>query len=154
MYLTNMFAGSNIYTFEIEYSSDGKRHLIITEEKQSSIEEKSEVAIAVSEEYLTIFTEMLNTATRFMIEHKASEAAFAKTSSGIVSTNEAKANQKSYSVEEKRKEHSKAYAKWTQDEDDKLKKLFAEGRTAKELAEIFQRNRGAITSRLAKLGLT
>ena len=60
---------------------------------------------------------------------------------------------KKYSVEEKRKDDANAYAKWTDEEDAKLKALFEEGETVDRLSMIFQRNRGSINSRLAKLGL-
>jgi DNA-directed RNA polymerase specialized sigma24 family protein len=60
---------------------------------------------------------------------------------------------KTYSIEEIRQTHSQAYIPWAKDEDEKLELLFCEGKTSKELAEIFQRNIGAINSRIKKLGL-
>ncbi len=59
--------------------------------------------------------------------------------------------EKSYSVSEVRKKHQHAYKGWTDEDDQALKKLFAEGKKVKELAEHFGRTRGAIRSRLKKL---
>jgi DNA-directed RNA polymerase specialized sigma24 family protein len=60
---------------------------------------------------------------------------------------------RTYSIEEIRQTHSQAYMPWSKDEDDKLELLFCEGKTSKELAQLFQRNVGAINSRIKKLGL-
>lgn len=47
----------------------------------------------------------------------------------------------------------RAYEPWTSEEDASLRRQHLEGRSARELAEIFQRQPGAITSRLRRLGL-
>jgi hypothetical protein len=62
-------------------------------------------------------------------------------------------NDKTYSVAAIRQDHPMAYAKWTPEEDERLWSLHQSGRTNKDLADLFQRNRGAIRSRLAKLAL-
>lgn len=58
-----------------------------------------------------------------------------------------------YSVEACRIDYPNAYMPWTQEDDDKLEQLFCEGKTTKELSEIFQRKQGAIRSRVKKLEL-
>jgi RecQ family ATP-dependent DNA helicase len=60
---------------------------------------------------------------------------------------------KTNSVAAIRQDHPMAYAKWTPKEDERLWSLHQSGCTNKELADLFQRNRGAIRSRLAKLAL-
>lgn len=60
---------------------------------------------------------------------------------------------KKYFVDEIRKKFKKAYMPWTEAEDNNLKDLFAKGKTVRKLAEIFERKRGAIRSRLRKIGL-
>ena len=47
-----------------------------------------------------------------------------------------------------------AYKSWHKEDDERLTKLYKDGVSVKELMTIFQRNRGSITSRLRKLGLT
>lgn len=58
-----------------------------------------------------------------------------------------------YSVEACRVDYPNAYIPWTQEDDDKLERLFCEGKTTKELSGIFQRKQGAIRSRVKKLEL-
>jgi len=61
--------------------------------------------------------------------------------------------EKAYSVDEIRLVHREAYKKWNTEEDIKLAKLFNEGKSVKEIADLLGRNDGAITSRLKKLDL-
>lgn len=46
-----------------------------------------------------------------------------------------------------------AYQPWTEEDDQLLKRLFIEGKTIEELMTLFERNRGAIVSRIKKMGL-
>ena len=62
-------------------------------------------------------------------------------------------NQKAYSVAEIRKKHLRAYEKWTDAEDSELSESYHEGLSVYELADRHQREKGAIHSRLKKLGL-
>ena len=70
--------------------------------------------------------------------------------SELKTTNE---SSRAYSLDDKRKEHKNAYLKWTKEDDERLEILFCEGRTVKELCEIFERNNGSIRSRIKKLEL-
>lgn len=54
-------------------------------------------------------------------------------------------------IEQQRLKHSKAYVQWTEDEDKKLIELHAIGKTIEELCKVFERNEGAIKSRIKKL---
>lgn len=58
-----------------------------------------------------------------------------------------------YTKAEKQQVHKNAYEKWTEEDDEKLELLFCEGKTVKELMNIFARNEGAIKSRIKKLEL-
>lgn len=60
--------------------------------------------------------------------------------------------EKKYSIEEVRNRHGNAYLPWTDDADAYLVRMYKEGRSVKELSEIFERGAGAIRSRLMKLG--
>lgn len=59
----------------------------------------------------------------------------------------------SYSLEEKRMENKNAYMPWTSEDDSELEKLYCEGKTVVELMTLFERNKGAIESRIKKLEL-
>ncbi len=52
-----------------------------------------------------------------------------------------------------RARHPNAYCPWDQAQDEQLRELFAQGSSVASLAQTFNRTRGAIRSRLAKLGL-
>jgi len=58
-----------------------------------------------------------------------------------------------YSVEDIRKDHPKAYAPWNEKEDQILELAFLAGRPIPRIAKELGRNEGAIRSRLKKLGL-
>jgi hypothetical protein len=64
-----------------------------------------------------------------------------------------KSPEKTYNIEEIRKTHEKAYLPWTPEEDNKLEELSRSGGSILNLATHFGRNKGAISSRLKKLGL-
>ena len=49
--------------------------------------------------------------------------------------------------------YKNAYAHWTEEDDNRLRMLYYEGKNVKELMFLFDRNQGAIRSRLKKLGL-
>ncbi len=60
---------------------------------------------------------------------------------------------KTHSVENLRKDYPKAYAPWSEKEDQHLELAFLAGRSVPLIAEDLGRNEGAIRSRLKKLGL-
>ncbi len=61
---------------------------------------------------------------------------------------------KTYSVDEIRAEHPAAYAKWDEQQDERLRQLHHAGNSVNEIAEAMQRQPGGIRSRMAKLNLT
>lgn len=65
-----------------------------------------------------------------------------------------KSNKKAYTYEEKREEYGNAYLPWEEEADELLTKMYVEeGTSIALLSEIFERTKGAIHSRLVKLGL-
>jgi len=60
---------------------------------------------------------------------------------------------KAYSVDNIRQQFPSAYKKWTEREDMQLKEGYKKGKTINELSYIFRRKKGAIRSRLKKLGI-
>lgn len=60
---------------------------------------------------------------------------------------------RSYSLETVRQRYPRAYEKWTEDEDVRLKIEYGKGLGIQPLSEMFQRQPGSIRSRLRKLGL-
>jgi F-box protein, helicase, 18 len=64
-----------------------------------------------------------------------------------------KLREKTYFVEEIRKEHKDAYTPWTVDQDDELTTMYCNGAKTKVMAKYFHRTEGAIRSRIKKLEL-
>ena len=62
-----------------------------------------------------------------------------------------KRSKKTFTLKEKRTEFPNAYKPWSQKEDEKLWSLYGKGMTIDELSAIFQRNAGAIRSRIKKV---
>ena len=60
---------------------------------------------------------------------------------------------KVYDVEEIRQEFPRAYDRWSPEEDERLRQQYAGELNIPELAKYFERNEGAIRSRLKKLGI-
>lgn len=60
---------------------------------------------------------------------------------------------RAFNLTEMRKEHPKAFVKWTTNEDNQLMALFKKGEGISQIAKIHQRKPGAIRARLDKLGL-
>ena len=54
-------------------------------------------------------------------------------------------------IQDIRKTHKQAYEPWSAEADEKLILLFREGKTVKELSEIFGRTKGGIRARINKL---
>jgi len=52
-----------------------------------------------------------------------------------------------------RKKNPNAYSIWKDEEDERLTKLFKQGKSFAELTRIFKRTNGAIRSRVKQLGL-
>ena len=60
---------------------------------------------------------------------------------------------KKFSLVEQKEKYANAYKPWTGEDDFKFETLRLAGKSVAELAEIFERNKGAIRSRLKKFGL-
>lgn len=82
---------------------------------------------------------------------------FVKACGGTLETDEMKKDdtpkQKTYSVESVREKYPRAYMPWDEAEDAQLSKRVAEGMNVKELANLHDRQPGAIRSRITKLEL-
>ena len=64
-----------------------------------------------------------------------------------------KTKQPSSYMAQQKAQHQQAYAKWSPDEEARLKDEFANGKTIPEMSTLHGRGEGAIRSRLVKLGL-
>ena len=58
-----------------------------------------------------------------------------------------------HAVDTARETHARAFERWTDEEDQRLRKARADGLTRVQLSELFERQPSAIRSRLDRLGL-
>jgi hypothetical protein len=134
IYSEKITKGSRTYFFDIKKSEKGDLYLKISESKKTASGFEHH-RLMIFDEDLIDFVEALEKSLTKFNELKEPK------------------DTKTYSVEKIRETHQQAYLPWTTVDDNKLELLFCEGKKAKELAEIFGRNVGAINSRIKKLKL-
>lgn len=134
IYSDKITKGNRTYFFDIKKSEKGDLYLKISESKKTDGGFEHH-RLMVFDEDLKDFVETLTKSLTKFKELKEPK------------------DGKAYSVEKIREKHQQAYLPWTAEDDNKLELLFCEGKKAKELAEIFGRNIGAINSRIKKLEL-
>lgn len=136
IYSDKIVKGSRTYFFDIKKSQAGDLYLTISESKktESGFEQHR---LMVFDEDLKDFVDALS---KSLSKYKELKEPTPKAP-------------KSYSVKKVRETHTQAYLPWTPEDDNKLELLFCEGTKMKELAKIFGRNEGAISSRIKKLEL-
>lgn len=118
-------AGSRTYCFDVKTSVEGTKYLVIKELRDDVKGRR----LMIFKEHIQAFRKGFRKAVRFIKKSKT----------------------KTYNVEQLHHEYPKAYAKWTQEEDSRLRSLYAQNKSVNELAGIFQRKPNAIRSRLKKL---
>jgi hypothetical protein len=126
-------AGSRTYFFDVKQSQDGTRHLVVSESRQNEAGRYDHHRVMVFEEHLEEFQRAMTEA--------------------IDNLQKLREPTKAYSVDEIRKDHPMAYAKWTPEDDRRLWALHRSGCSVKELSAEFNRKSGAIESRLRHLGM-
>lgn len=136
LYSDKLTKGRRTYFFDINKSEKGDLYLKVSESKktESGFEHHR---LIVFEEDIKDFSEAFQKALTKFTELKEPK----------------QTDGKAYSVEKIREAHKQAYLPWTPEDDSKLELLFCEGKKVKELAQIFGRNDGAISSRIKKLEL-
>ena len=136
IYSDKITKGSRTYFFTIKKSEKGDLYLKISESKKSTSDFEHHRLIVFDEDLKDFVKALKKLLTKFkdLKEPKQKDG-------------------KAYSVEKIRETHKQAYLPWTTEDDNKLELLFCEGKKVKDLAQIFGRNEGAISSRIKKLEL-
>lgn len=130
IFSTSLQAGNRTYFLDVKKTIDGNKYLKISESKRINETDFERHQIMVFDESIEKFAEALN---QTIAEMRKSE--------------------KAYSVEEIRKIYPQAYSPWTNEDDIRLELLFCERKSVTDLTKIFERNDGAIRSRIKKLEL-
>lgn len=128
LYKEKVLAGRKIYYIEIKTTKDGSKYLTINEVDPHNPIQSSRVMIF--EDHLDDFREGIERAFKFFEPKKVPQY-----------------------IQSIRQTHPRAYEKWSEEEDESLQEKYSEGMNVTELAKYFQRQKGAIRSRLKKLNL-
>lgn len=126
-------AGKRTYFVYVKQTRSDAKYLKISEGKRLDNGEYWQRHIMVFEENINKMVEALQTALQQFPSYKKPET--------------------KSKMEQIREKYANAYKPWTNEEDLKLTKLFCQGKSPNELSEIFERNVGAINSRIEKLRL-
>ena len=129
LFTEKVVAGSRTYFFDVKEAKDGTKYVVISESRQAG-SSYDHSRVMIFEDHLETFAEGFQKTLQFL---------------GVKT--------KAYKVDDVRQTYPKAYERWAPDEDEQLKVKYQEGVSVSELATYFQRQPGAIRSRLAKLGL-
>lgn len=127
--------GNRTYFFDVTKSENGSLYLSVSESKRTD-DGFEKYKILIFEEDIKDFKKVFNRAVK-----------------KLEKLTDLESDKKSYTLDDIREQHPQAYRPWSAEDDEKLEALFCEGKTVKELANIFQRKEGAITSRIKKLEL-
>lgn len=123
-------AGSRTLYLDLKQCTDGSRFLSISEVPHSGSRQRSR--ILVDERHVAALHDALG------------EVAEKLHGRGVV---------KSYTVDEKRRNHDRAYKCWTGEEDDQLREAYTRGSGIEQLARDHGRAPTAILSRMYQLGI-
>lgn len=127
--------GNRTYFFDVKRSENDSLYLSVSESKRTD-DGFEKYKILIFEEDINDFKKLFNRAVRKLEKLTDPES-----------------DKESYTLDDIREQHPQAYLPWSTEDDEKLEALFCEGKTVKELANIFERKAGAITSRIKKLEL-
>ncbi len=130
LFLAKVAAGSRTYFVDVQRAQNGVKYLKISETKHAEGKPHEHNRVMVFEENIVDFIHAVTEAMPFM-RPDAPPGRLSKL----------------------REKHPRAYAKWTPEDDARLKAEFVKGTSRAELAAIFERQPSAIKSRLQKLGL-
>lgn len=150
LFTRRVSAGSRTYFFDVKQSAEGAKYLVISESRD--VEGKWEHdRVMVFEEHLQPFLAALQAAGGFLcVRQRCRSSGFeedCEREAGDVPS----AKPKSYSLDDVRQTHQRAYRPWTEEEDQILLARYEADCSVKELAKFFERQEGAIRSRLDKL---
>lgn len=134
LFTDKIIIGNRNYFFDIKKADNDSLYLTISESKRTDRDYRKS-KILVFEEDIKSFKMVLNRIVKKM--------------DGVTSDTK----EKSYIFDDIRKQYSQAYQPWSNEDDERLEILYCEGKAVKELAAVFERTNGAITSRIKKLEL-
>ena len=151
LFTRRVSAGSRTYFFDVKQSAEGAKYLLISESRDVKGKWEHD-RVMVFEEHLQPFLAALEAAGGFLgAKQKASDSRFEEGCELQATSNLQSVSPKTYSLDDIRQTHQRAYRPWTEEEDQILLTRYEADCSVKELAKFFERQEGAIRSRLDKL---
>lgn len=133
LYSNQLTVGRRTYFFDIKTTKNNKKYLTITESKRLDKQDRFlRNNIMVFEEDIEKFESIITT----VLNHFPTSSI-----------------KKTSRMDEVKSKYKNAYKPWTVDEDIWLEELFCNELKITEISKEMERNYGAITSRISKLGL-
>ena len=123
-------AGLRTYFFDIKQSKEKTLYLVISESKAMGADYEHH-RVMIFEKYFEAFLAGFDNTIDFIRKNQ---------------------KPKSYGYKEIRQQYPKAYTRWSSNDDELLQSKYDQGVSVAELSQFFQRQPGAIRSRLVKLG--
>jgi len=151
LFTRRVSAGSRTYFFDVKESAEGAKYLLISESRD--VKGKWEHnRVMVFEEHLQPFLAALQAVGNVLsVKQKSSDSPIEEDDEDRAAEIASSVNPKSYSLDEIRQTHHRAYRPWTDEEDQMLLARFDADCSIDDLAVFFEREEGAIRSRLKKL---
>ena len=125
-------AGNITYQFSVEESIEGINYLVITASAENGAKSGKDNRIMIPWKHLESFDEAYERVINFLIE---------------------KGESRVHRIMRIRSKYKKAYTKWTDEEDIRLRKGYLKSKTIDQMAEMLYRKPSDIRARLRKLGL-
>lgn len=150
LFTRRVSAGSRTYFFDVKQSAEGAKYLVISESREVDGKWQHD-RVMVFEEHLQPFLAALQAAGDFLGAKVGSGCAFEEECERQVTGSLPREKPKAYSLDDIRQTHQRAYRPWTEEEDQMLLARYDADCSIDDLAVFFEREDGAIRSRLRKL---
>ncbi|MGI8979827.1 MAG: DUF3276 family protein [Pirellulaceae bacterium] len=150
LFTRRVSAGSRTYFFDVKQSAEGAKYLVISESREVDGKWEHD-RVMVFEEHLQPFLTALQAAGIFLCAKVGSGSGFEEDCERQVKESLPGEKPKAYSLDDIRQTHHRAYRPWTEEEDKMLLARFEADCPIGDLAAFFEREEGAIRSRLKKL---
>lgn len=128
--------GDKLFFLDLKEAVNGRQYLVITQSKAIEEEQYERIKMILFQDDIPEFADALTS----ILDH-------------YVPMEDPKTMEREAYIKRLRQRFPMAYLPWTKAEEDKLTRLYEEGKNIPELSKILQRQQSAIKARLVKLEL-
>ena len=142
-------AGERKYKFDIKETKKSEKYIVVHEINQINEEKIKKTKLMIFQNQIKNFVKHFNKAIQEI--YPSEEINLYKEISTPIKKKKRNSSEKAYTLDDKRKIHPNAYRKWTQEDNELLLEFHEQGKSTKELSDLFGRDKGAIQSRIKKI---